>query len=218
MSAKGKKGKSGAERPGETEIAKERRSGVDELRARLATEAEVIVHEKMPAKILELTKLLEDGELFKYPSHDDLVQVCLIPANPSGFVVALPGTFSAHAPPRTDHYLNCGHILQPVSQVSWSGGEKKRKLDELSPRRIKSDPDADGVGNGAVVKSDFVFASNPSILQQQELLKSEIQDCLQMLSKVKIWIHLNIPKVFSRSETTRSLPACGHKQSAPLRR
>jgi hypothetical protein len=99
--------------------------------------------------------------------------------------------------------------LQPVSQGSWSGREKKRKLEELSPRRIKSDADADGVGNGAVVKSDFVFASNPSILQQQELL---------MLSKVKIWIHLNIPKVFSRSEATRSLPACGHKQSAPLRR
>jgi hypothetical protein len=108
--------------------------------------------------------------------------------------------------------------LQPVSQGSWSGREKKRKLEELSPRRIKSDADADGVGNGAVVKSDFVFASNPSILQQQELLKSEIQDCLQMLSKVKIWIHLNIPKVFTCSETTRSLPACGHKQSAPLRR
>jgi hypothetical protein len=101
MSAKGKKGKSGSERPDETEIAKEQRSGVDELRARLATEAEVIVHEKMPAKILELTKLLEDGELFKYPSHDDLVQVCSIPAYPSGFVTAFPGTFSAHARPRT---------------------------------------------------------------------------------------------------------------------
>lgn len=48
---KGKKAKVGGDKPHETEVAKERRSGVDALRARLAVEAEIIVHEKMPAKV-----------------------------------------------------------------------------------------------------------------------------------------------------------------------
>ncbi|KAJ1494105.1 proteasome activator pa28 [Baffinella frigidus] len=153
---KGKKAKVGGDKPHETEVAKERRSGVDALRARLAVEAEIIVHEKMPAKILELTKVLEEGDLWKYPTHDDVVKA--------------------------------------VSQ-STGGGDKKRKIDELSPRKHSNATEIEGAANGVEVKSDFVFASNSAILQQQEYLKSEIQDCLQMLSKVKIWIHLNIPKV-----------------------
>ena len=48
------------------------------------------------------------------------------------------------------------------------------------------------------VKSDLVFECNEIILKQQEILKSEIQHCLQMLSKVKIWIQVRAP---GRSKT-----------------
>ena len=40
------------------------------------------------------------------------------------------------------------------------------------------------------MKSDIAFDCNETILKQQEILKREIQDCLQMLSKVKIWIQV----------------------------
>lgn len=45
-------------------------------------------------------------------------------------------------------------------------------------------------GGSSLVKSDIAFDCNETILKQQEILKREIQDCLQMLSKVKIWIQV----------------------------
>jgi hypothetical protein len=50
-----------------------------------------------------------------------------------------------------------------------------------------------GVGHSAtsdLIKNDVIFECNETVLKQQEILKREIQDCLQMLSKVKIWIQV----------------------------
>ena len=41
-----------------------------------------------------------------------------------------------------------------------------------------------------LIKNDVIFECNETVLKQQEILKREIQDCLQMLSKVKIWIQV----------------------------
>jgi hypothetical protein len=49
------------------------------------------------------------------------------------------------------------------------------------------------VGHSAtsdLIKNDVIFECNETVLKQQEILKREIQDCLQMLSKVKIWIQV----------------------------
>lgn len=47
-----------------------------------------------------------------------------------------------------------------------------------------------GTEGSSLVKSDIIFDCNETILKQQDILKREIQDCLQMLSKVKIWIQV----------------------------
>ena len=53
-----------------------------------------------------------------------------------------------------------------------------------------------GVGHSStsdLIKNDIVFECNETVLKQQEILKREIQDCLQVLSKVKIWIQVWAP-------------------------
>ena len=59
------------------------------------------------------------------------------------------------------------------------------------------------------MKSDIAFDCNETILKQQEILKREIQDCLQMLSKVKIWIQVcsAVPNPLSEGSTTPRLLA-----------
>jgi hypothetical protein len=50
-----------------------------------------------------------------------------------------------------------------------------------------------GVGHSStsdLIKNDILFECNQTVLKQQEILKREIQDCLQVLSKVKIWIQV----------------------------
>ena len=74
-------------------------AAVDDLRKRIAAEADIIVNETMPKKVLrprlrfllpgahceqartetslvqvaELTKIIEESELFKYPEQDDFI-------------------------------------------------------------------------------------------------------------------------------------------------
>mmetsp|Transcript_6306 Transcript_6306/g.20165 ORF Transcript_6306/g.20165 Transcript_6306/m.20165 type:complete len:266 (-) Transcript_6306:129-926(-) len=68
---------------------------------------------------------------------------------------------------------------------------KKRKMDD---RTCEENGSASSAGQGCV-KSDQVVECNQIIFRQQTLLKGEIQQCLSMLVKVKVWIQLNIPKV-----------------------
>lgn len=135
-------------------------AAVDDLRKRIAAEAELIVQETMPNKVAELTRIIEEDELFKYPEKDDVI----------------------------------GQLKFDDQVVS-----KKRKLDEAhSPRTKSSKSEADNgelESSSSLIKSDIVFECNEVILKQQAILKREIQDCLKMLSTVKIWIQLNIPKV-----------------------
>lgn len=133
-------------------------AAVSQLRKRIAAEAELIVQEKMPAKVAELTRLIEENELFMYPEKDD--------------------------------------SIGPVQYGEGQGASKKRKVENASPRRA-GESDADKALGDAppYVKSDIVFECNETVLKQQAIVKKEIQDCLEMLSKVKIWIQLNIPKV-----------------------
>jgi len=51
-----------------------------------------------------------------------------------------------------------------------------------------------GAEGSSLVKSDIIFDCNETILKQQDILKREIQDCLQLLSKVKIWIQVCRPQ------------------------
>mmetsp|Transcript_20845 Transcript_20845/g.49601 ORF Transcript_20845/g.49601 Transcript_20845/m.49601 type:complete len:263 (+) Transcript_20845:184-972(+) len=135
-----------------TTTAVEAKAQVQELKKKIAVEAEKIVHEKMPLKVLELTKMLEEDELFKYPTEDEALKVA-------------------------------------TSSSDGENGTKKRKLDTME------DKEGGGIENSNMVKANVVCPCNEIVLKQQNKVKEEIQCCLQMLSKVKIWIQLNIPKV-----------------------
>mmetsp|Transcript_16922 Transcript_16922/g.33904 ORF Transcript_16922/g.33904 Transcript_16922/m.33904 type:complete len:263 (+) Transcript_16922:214-1002(+) len=137
-----------------TPAALESKANILELRKRIAVDAEKIVHEYMPAKVLELTRILEEDDLFKYPTDNDTLKV------------------------------GCEENVS-----------KKRKLDTMdSPKSPRAEDKAAAV-DSTIVKSNVVCPCNEVILKQQKVLKGEIQSCLQMLTKVKIWIQLNIPKV-----------------------
>mmetsp|Transcript_65748 Transcript_65748/g.161858 ORF Transcript_65748/g.161858 Transcript_65748/m.161858 type:complete len:262 (-) Transcript_65748:155-940(-) len=144
-------------KPTDTPAAKEGRERVGDLRARIATEAQTIVHELMPQKVLELTKMIEEDPLWRYPDINETYDI---------------------------------KIEEPSKKRKLEDGGKARG----TPGKGAAAENGDA-GTGDLVKSDMVSEVNETIMKQQMLLKKEIQQCLQHVTKVKIWIQLNIPKV-----------------------
>jgi len=140
----------------ETEVAVNMHKQVAELKTKIAGEAQKIVHEIFPEKVLHLSKMIQEDQLWQYP---DVIN------NPSDVIVEEPS--------------------------------KKRKLEGGTEAGSAAEKVGGGLGTKVedLLKSEAVCECNKCVITQQNLLKKEIQLCLSYVTKVKIWIQLNIPKV-----------------------
>uniref|UniRef100_A0A6U5BLX5 Proteasome activator PA28 C-terminal domain-containing protein n=1 Tax=Hemiselmis andersenii TaxID=464988 RepID=A0A6U5BLX5_HEMAN len=156
MSKSGKDGKRPV-KPTETEAAVRLKKEVGDLKTRIAGEAQKIVHEFFPAKVIELTKMIEEDPLWQYPDEKNC-----------------PNEVIAEEPSKKRKLA--GGEETPGSALKKVGGGMGTKVEDL-------------------LKSEAVCEVNDFVVSQQNLLKKEIQICLSHVTKVKIWIQLNIPKV-----------------------
>jgi len=179
--------------------AKEAKEKVQTLNQNLMTEGEEIVKKVLPAKIAELTRLLENPILNK-PVIDILPNLdCLEKLKTETLCNgALKNDAECKGPGETpgNEEASSSNPEAAEKRPESQGSVVKKKKKTASVTSLETPPhdsdssDDEGTGNLGVTVS-----CNQKLIETMDTLKLEIKSAVEMVAIVKIWIQLMIPRI-----------------------
>jgi hypothetical protein len=141
----------------------------DALESDWQSQAQLIIHQRFPQKILHLHALLQSCEHFQ------------------------PADVRIDARAFAQRVADAAAVVDAAAP---SNGRKKRKLSNTMDSAA-SDSESDSSSDESATSTPLTvpMPCNARIIAGIELLKAEYNELIDMIGVVKIWIQLNIPKI-----------------------